>query len=177
MHFINPGDTVIYPKMKVNILYANDVQYKAGVVVSFNTHINVPPATADGPGTQTVSGTCQVAAGSQFFQMATHTHKHGKTAVIQLVQGAQTTELVHTGPSQTYPSDQAPGTGMDYLHPGVAVWTAPNFLTLGQGDGFAYSCSYENPGSTAVVVGQLAATNEMCMMMAYYFPAGSSSCN
>jgi hypothetical protein len=177
MHFINPGDTVIYPKMKVNILYAKDVQYKAGVVVSFNTHINIPPATADGPGTQTVSGTCQASAGSHFFQMATHTHKHGKIAVIQVTQGGQTSELVHTGPAQSYPADQAPGTGMDYLHPGVAVWNSPNFLTLGQNDYFTYSCSYENPGNAAVTVGQLAASNEMCMMMAYYYPVGTSSCN
>jgi hypothetical protein len=177
MHFINPGDTTIYPKMKLNILYAKDVQYKAGVVVSFNTQINVPPATANGPGTQTVSGTCRATAGSQFFQMATHTHKHGTTATIQLTQGGQTTELVHTGPADSYPADQAPGTGVDYLHPGVAVWNAPNFLTLGQGDYFTYSCSYENDSSSAVVVGQLAATNEMCMMMAYYYPVAQSSCN
>jgi Copper type II ascorbate-dependent monooxygenase, C-terminal domain len=177
MHFINPGDTVIYPKMKVNILYAKDIQYKAGVVVSFNRQINVPPATSDGPGTQTVSGTCHATAGSQFFQMATHTHKHGTTALIQLVHGDQTTELVHTGPASTYPADQAPGTGTDYQHPGVGVWNAPNFLTLAQGDYFTYSCSYENDSDTAVRVGQLAATNEMCMMMAYYFPVASSSCN
>jgi hypothetical protein len=177
MHFINPGDMTIYPKMKVNILFAQDVQYKAGVVVSFNTHINVPAASTDGPGTQTVSGTCQAPVGSQFFQMATHTHKHGTTATIQLTQGGQTSELVHTGPAATYPADQAPGTGMDYQHPGVAVWNAPNYLTLGQGDYFTYSCSYQNDGNTTVVVGQYAATNEMCMMMGYYFPAGTSSCN
>jgi hypothetical protein len=177
MHFINPGDTVSYPGMKLNILYANDVQYKAGVVVSFNTQINVPPATGNGPGTQTVSGTCRATPGSQFFTMATHTHKHGVTATIHLTQGGQTTELVHTGPAPSYPPDQAPETGADYQHPGVANWTAPNFLTTGQGDYFTYSCSYENDGSSPVVVGQYAATNEMCMMMAYYYPAASSSCN
>ena len=37
MHFINTGTTVLYPKVKLNILGARNVQYKAGVMVSFNT--------------------------------------------------------------------------------------------------------------------------------------------
>jgi hypothetical protein len=59
----------------------------------------------------------------------------------------------------------------------VAVWTAPNFLTTQSGDSFTYSCSYENPGSAPVTVGQTAASNEMCMMMGYYCPVGTSTCD
>jgi hypothetical protein len=177
MHFINPGTTAIYPKLKLNLLFAKDIQYTAGVVTSFNTSINIPAATATGPGKQTVSGTCTAPVGAHFFQMATHTHKHGVVATINLNSGGQTTPLVYTGAAQTYPADQTPGTGTDYQHPGVAVWNAPNFLTVKSGDSFAYSCSYENNGSSPVTVGQTAASNEMCMMMGYYYPVGSSSCN
>ena len=109
--------------------------------------------------------------------MATHTHKHGVVATINLNSGGKSTPLVYTGAAQTYPADQTPGTGQDYQHPGVAVWNAPNFLTLQAGDSFSYSCSYENDGSSPVTVGQTAASNEMCMMMGYYYPVGSSSCN
>jgi hypothetical protein len=177
MHFINPGTTAIYPKLKVNLFYAKNIQYTAGVVTSFNTGINIPPASASGPGKQTVSGTCRAPVGSKFFQMATHTHKHAVLATIDFNSGGQTTALVHTGAAQTYPADQVPGTGTDYQHPGVAMWNAPGFLTTKSGDTFTYSCSYENSGTTAVTVGETAASNEMCMMMGYYFPVGQTSCD
>ncbi len=161
----------------MNLLYGKNIQYTAGVVTSFNTSIDIPPATAAGPGKQTVSGTCQVPVGSNFFQMATHTHKHATVATIDYTSGGQTTRLVYTGEAQTYPPDQVPGTGTDYEHPGVAMWNSPSFLTLKAGDSFNYSCSYENSGTTAVTVGETAASNEMCMMMGYYYPAGSTSCD
>jgi hypothetical protein len=177
MHFINAGAMATYPKLKVNLLYAKNIQYTAGVVTSFNTSINIPPGTMLAPGKQTVRGTCQAPVGSHFFQMATHTHKHATLATIDLNSGGQTTHLVYTGSATTYPADQVPGTGADYQHPGVAEWSAPGFLTLKAGDSFTYSCSYENTGNVAVTVGQTAASNEMCMMMGYYFPVGSTSCN
>jgi hypothetical protein len=177
MHFINPGATAIYPKLKVNLFYAKNIQYTAGVVTSFNGSIDVPPATSSGPGTQTVSGSCHGPVGAHFFQMATHTHKHATVATIDYNSGGTTTRLVYTGASQTYPADQVPGTGTDYQHPGVAMWNAPDFLTLKAGDSFTYSCSYANNGTTAVLVGETAASNEMCMMMGYYYPVGSTSCN
>ncbi|HLK37410.1 MAG TPA: hypothetical protein VKU41_11710, partial [Polyangiaceae bacterium] len=76
MHFINTTSSVLYPKVKLNILYAKNVQYKAAAMVSFNTRIDIPAAGPSGPGTQTVSGTCTAPAGSKFFMMSTHTHKH-----------------------------------------------------------------------------------------------------
>jgi hypothetical protein len=161
MHFINPGTTTAYPKVKMNFLYAQNVQYKAAAMVSFNTQINVPPATASGPGTQTVSGTCTPAAGSKFFIMTSHTHKHATTTDVNYVSGGQTTNVVHT---------------TDWEHPDVALWSAPDFLAVQPGDTFTYSCAYANPSTAAVTVGETAASNEMCMAIGYYFPAGSASC-
>jgi len=161
MHFINPGSTVAYPKVKMNLLYAQNVQYKAAAMVSFNVQINVPPATANGPGTQTVGGTCTAPAGSKFFIMTSHTHKHATEVNVNYVSGGTTTNIVHT---------------TDWEHPDVGLWSAPNFLTVQSGDTFTYSCSYANMSSAAVTVGETAASNEMCMAIGYYFPAGSASC-
>jgi hypothetical protein len=177
MHFINPSSMTLYPKVKLNILFAKNVKDKAAVMVSFNRQIDVPAATSSGPGTQTVSGTCTAPAGSKFFTMSTHTHKHATAAVIQFVSGGKSREIVHTGSTQSYPLDQVAGSGTDWEHPGVAEWTAPDFLTVQQGDSFAYSCSYTNTGSTNVTVGETAASNEMCMAVGYYFPAGMAYCN
>jgi hypothetical protein len=176
MHFINTGTTALYPKVKLNILPAASVKYKAGVMVSFNTSINVPGATASGPGMQTVSGTCTAPAGSKFFSMSTHTHKHATAAEVNFVSAGSAQPIVHTGADTSYPAPQQPGTGTDWEHPGVALWNGPDFLTVQQGDSFTYSCSYSNTATTPVTVGETAASNEMCMAIGYYYPAGTTSC-
>jgi hypothetical protein len=176
MHFINTGSTTLYPKIKVNLLFAKNVMYQAGTMVSFNSQINVPAATAAGPGTQTVNGTCTPPTGAKFFTMSTHTHKHATAAWVDFVHAGTTTEIVHTGTASTYPADQEQGSGLDWEHPGVGLWTTPNFLTTQAGDTFTYHCSYSNTASTAVTVGETAASNEMCMAVGYYFPAGNAFC-
>ncbi len=176
MHFINAGTTTVYPKVKFNILRAKNVQYKAAALVSFNRSINVPAASASGPGTQTVNGTCTVPAGSKVFSMSTHTHKHATAAVVNFVRGGTTTEIVHTGSATAYPPMQRTGTGTDWEHPGVSLWPGPEFLTTQDGDAFTYSCAYVNTASTPVTVGETAASNEMCMMVGYFYPAASVSC-
>jgi hypothetical protein len=176
MHFINPGSTTLYPKIKLNILRAKNVVYKAGALTSFNTSIDIPGATAAGPGTQTVNGTCTVTAGSKVFSMSTHTHKHATAALVNFVSGGVTQEIVHTGATSSYPPEQIAGTGTDWEHPGVSLWKGPDFLTVQEGDTFTYSCSYVNTATTPVTVGETAASNEMCMAVGYYFPAGTVSC-
>jgi hypothetical protein len=83
---------------------------------------------------------------------------------------------VHTGVTSTYPGAQIQGTGTDWEHPGVSLWKGPDFLTVNSGDSFTYSCSFVNDATTAVTVGETAASNEMCMAVGYYFPAGTVSC-
>lgn len=161
MHFINPGTTPLMPNLKLNVLYAKNVQYQAGTMISFNTAIDVPPANANGPGTQTVRGTCTAPVGSKFFAVTSHTHKHAVVTDVNFISGGQTTNIVHT---------------TDWESPDVGLWYAPDFLTVNQGDSFSYSCSYSNSTSTAVTVGETAASNEMCMAIGYYFPAGSALC-
>jgi hypothetical protein len=177
LHFINPSSTTMEPQVKINLLYAKNVMYQAGTMVSFNTSIDIPAATSAGPGTQTVSGTCTAPTGANFFTMSTHTHKHATAAWVDYVHDGTSTEIVHTGTETTYPTDQEPGSGTDWEHPGVGLWTAPNFLTVQAGDSFTYHCSYSNTASTAVTVGETACCNEMCMAIGYYFPAGAASCD
>jgi Copper type II ascorbate-dependent monooxygenase, C-terminal domain len=176
LHFINPGTTTMYPQVKMNLLYAKDVKYEAGTMVSFNTQINVPAASASGPGTQTVNGTCSAPTGANFFQMSTHTHKHATAAWVDFIHNGATQEIVHTGATSTYPADQEMGSGTDWEHPGVGLWVTPNFLTIQSGDSFTYHCSYSNTGTQAVTVGETATYNEMCMAVGYYFPAGAAAC-
>jgi hypothetical protein len=160
MHLMNEGASPSMPQVKVNFLRAAKYQYDAGVMLSFNTAIQVPAATAAGAGTQTVMGTCTAPPGSQFFDIGTHTHGHATAADVSLVSGGTTTNIVHT---------------TDWQNPDVRVWLAPPFLTLQSGDSLAYSCSYSNSGASVIPLGETQ-SSEQCMMVGYYFPAGTASC-
>jgi Copper type II ascorbate-dependent monooxygenase, C-terminal domain len=162
MHFVNPNSTPISPVLKLNVLYAKNVQYQAATMVSFNASIDVPPATAAGPGTQTVSGTCTAPVGSKFFAITSHTHKHATVTKVNYVSGGVVENVVDT---------------TDWESPDVGLFYAPDFLTVKTGDTFTYSCSYSNTTSSPVLVGETAASNEMCMAIGYYFPAGTASCD
>jgi hypothetical protein len=162
MHFINPNTTTISPVVKLNVLYAKNVQYQAATMISFNAGINVPAATALGPGQQTVRGTCTAPVGSKFFAVTSHTHKHATETLVNFVSGGKTENVVDT---------------TDWESPDVGLFYAPNFLTVKQGDSFTYSCAYSNTTSSPVLVGETAASNEMCMAIGYYFPAGTATCN
>jgi hypothetical protein len=92
--------------------------------------------------------------------LGTQTNALATSANVTFVSGAQSTEVVHT---------------TDWQRPDVSVWTTAPFLTVGPGASFDYSCTYSNPGPTAVTVGE-SMGNEKCMAVGYYFPAGIASC-
>jgi hypothetical protein len=160
MHLVNTTSDVVKPVIKLNVLAAKDVKYNAAAAysaVSPNFSINIPAM-----GTQTVHGTCTVPAGSNFFLWTTHTHKFATNVDVNYVSGGQSTRIVNT---------------TDWENPGTHVWTAPNFLTTKAGDSFQYACTYKNPNPLPVTFGETAASNEMCMAIGYFFPAGGFLCN
>jgi hypothetical protein len=160
MHLVNTGTAIVNPVVKLNVLYAKDVKYKAAAAYSAlspNLKINVPAF-----GTQTVNGMCSVPAGSKFFLWTTHTHKYATNVDINYVSGGQTTNIVKT---------------TDWENPGTHTWGPTDFLTTKAGDTFPFACTYKNPNAFAVTFGETAASNEMCMAIGYFFPAGAYSCN
>jgi hypothetical protein len=159
MHFLNSGTTPMKPQVKLNFFRAASYQYEAGVMLGFDTGIDVPAATPSGPGTQTVAGSCTATAGSQFFALGTHTNGHATTADVNFVSGT-TTNVVHT---------------TNWQLPDVGIWPVSPFLTLENGDSLNYRCSYSNNGASSVVVGE-DQSNDLCMLVGYYFPAGSAAC-
>jgi hypothetical protein len=158
MHLINTGTDTVKPVIKLNVLFAKNVQYKAGSVFSLaaNAQINVAPNA-----TQTVRGSCTAPAGSKFFLWTTHSHKFTTEDDVNYVSGGQTTNIVKT---------------TDWESPGTHVWGPPDFLTVKAGDSFTYSCTYKNTLTRQLTFGETAAYNEMCLAIGYYFPAGGASC-
>jgi len=69
MHFINPGTTTLYPKIKVNLLFAKNVMYPGGARWSRSTRPSTFPA-ATRRGSRQADGQrarCTAPAGSKFF--------------------------------------------------------------------------------------------------------------
>jgi hypothetical protein len=158
MHYINTTSAPLDVHILLNVERAQGTFQRAGALVSFNSSIAVPPM-----GTQTVSGTCAIPAGANFFLMSTHTHKHATLATIH-VGNAQGQELVHT---------------TDWENPSFQMWQTAPFFQFPAGQGLYYACSYKNDTASTIYVGTSAITNEMCMAVTYYFPAsgaGGISC-
>jgi hypothetical protein len=159
IHLINPGTSPISPTIKLNVLYAKNATVSAGAMVSFNAGIAVSPG-----GSQDVTGSCSPPAGSKFFAFTTHVHRHGGSTAtgaftdVNFVRGGVKTNIVHS---------------TDWENPDVALWNAPDYLTVQSGDKFQYDCHFVNKDSTLVTFGETAATGEMCMSIGYYFPAGA----
>jgi len=111
---------------------------------------------ADGgqPATNTVGGNCTIKPDPsskpiQFFGITTYTHK----------QGVHT--LVKDGASKVFESTS-------WEHPGTM--TSPQFYTFQSGT-LSYQCDYVNGNAYAIMSGDNAATQEMCMAIGYFFPA------
>jgi hypothetical protein len=161
MHFVNTTTSIEHPQVKLNLFGMSNLQYTVGTMVSFNVAINIPSATAAGPGAQTVNGTCTAPAGANFFALGTHTYSRATASDVNFQSGGTTTNIVHS---------------TDWQNPDVGVWLSPPYLPVGAGDQFLYSCAYSNSGATAITVGETERYNEQCMTVGYYFPAGTATC-
>jgi len=161
MHYINTTSEPIQAHIALNVNKVKNAMYqKADAEISFNVGIAVPPM-----GTQTVTGTCPNVPGANYFLLSTHMHKHGTDATISVARSnGMTEQLVHT---------------TNWDAPDAKIYQQAPFLTLQGSDHFVYTCSYKNDSNATIYVGTSAATNEMCMMETYFFPASGTAprCN
>jgi hypothetical protein len=87
--------------------------------------------------------------------MTTHSHKQTVSATVRRwTNDAPGDVLVET---------------KNWERPTIVTWPSP-FLDFGD-DELYYACTYQNDTDTKIVQGESAAKNEMCMAVAYYFPA------
>ncbi len=151
MHYLNATSAALTVHVTLNIetLAAGVTYTPAASFVTYNTQISIPPH-----GTQTVSGSCAVPQGAQFFVMSTHSHSH--TTMDTVSDGTQ--NLVTT---------------TDWSQPITKTWDTP-FYEFASGK-LTYQCQYSNDTDTTVTVGNSAKTNEMCMAIGYMFPASTTT--
>lgn len=157
MHYFNASDQPVVAKVTVSAfalradIAKNVGNYtKTDLVATYNNDIAIPPGAVN----HVVSATCP-AIDANIWQMSTHSHKQSVGTKV-LEAGAMVFEST------------------DWEHPGDRRWSAPDFHKFESGQ-MTWECTYTNVGDNkdrTVRSGQSAATDEMCMMTGYYFPAG-----
>lgn len=150
LHYLNASAEPLAAHATINVeTYGDGEAYvPASAIATYSTTINVPPK-----GTQTVEGSCAVPPGSKLFAVTTHSHRYTKRAVV-------------------LDGDEVLADTKDWEHPAVARYGAP-FREL-KTNKLTYRCDYANPTEGRITTGESAEKNEMCMGIAYLFPASKA---
>jgi hypothetical protein len=153
MHFVNTTAAVLHAHVELDgYAYDDGVQVTpAGSFYTYSTKIDLGPGSAAMPTKGTVTGSCDVAAGSKFYLVSAHTHKQG----------------VHM-----FVKDDA-ATVFDTVsweHPLPVTWASSPFYTFASGK-LSWQCDYVNPNNYRIEFGDNAATAEICMAVGYFFPS------
>jgi hypothetical protein len=159
VHFLNHTDSVIQAHVELDAFAHDDgVPFTpAGPFVTYNSKINIPPGTPSAPSTGMVRGTCDfrsMAGPLKFFAMSTHTHKQGVRAFV-----------TDGGPSGAMVLDND-----SWDRPRIQTWNSSPFFAFSTST-LTYQCDYRNPNNRTIVTGNNADTDELCMVVGYYFPA------
>jgi hypothetical protein len=152
VHYLNTSPEAIRGKVEVN-LYERDpaeVEHLAGVYFNIMSQFEVPPRS-----TAKFSARCPAREGTNVVMLTSHMHRFGRRFTIDLFDDAAGTK------KPLYEST-------DYGHP-LVVQHASDPIVIGPNQGFEWSCEFENFLDERVVDGEMGLTDEMCIMIAYYY--------
>ena len=153
LHVLNTTAKALPVTVKMNLetIPASKVAHEAGIYFFYNPFIAIPPASA-----AHARMSCPVTSDVTLTTAQTHMHKWGLggTANLEDSKGALIQKL--------YTSDT-------WADPTVTQWTSPP-MKLKAGEQIDYECNYQNDGTTTIIQGLSAATNEMCVFVGSYYP-------
>jgi hypothetical protein len=152
LHVLNTSMMPLTPTAVVNFdtIPKSQVTQEAGIFFFYDPFIVVPPnAMAE------ARMSCPVTSNVTLTTSQTHMHKQGLGGVANLLDstGAMIQQLY---------------TSSVWTDPPVQQWSPGMALMAGQQ--IDYHCNYENTGTTTVIQGGSAATNEMCVFTGAYYP-------
>lgn len=152
MHFFNQTSSPMTGRMTVRAyaLPAGTAHTRTDTYVTFYGNISIPPAAIN----HLEGDTCPTPAGAKFWSLSMRTHKQGDVLTIK------------DGTTPVFLST-------DWRHPGASTFGPPSFYSFAT-DELIYECSYDNAGDNfnrTITTGDSPATDEVCMAIAYYFPA------
>jgi hypothetical protein len=149
-HYINatPGDLAATVNVQLNMIPKAEVKNRAGVMRLYDPYIHIAPKS-----TATAQMRCPIKKDITVVQMMPHMHERGvkETAWID-PPGARATDPVLVNEDWQHPKEFA------------------GQIAVKAGSSFRYQCAYRNEEDRIVNQGQ-SATDEMCMLTAFYYPA------
>ncbi len=158
-HYVNTSPERIDGRVQVN-LYERaraDVRHFVGLYFNVMTGFEVAPMS-----TATLRASCPAAEGVSVVLLTSHMHRFGRRFTVTLTEDGASRQL--------YESTR-------YDHPLIEDW-GRDPLVLGANPSFEWSCEFENATPKVVREGEMGLTDEMCIMIAYYFddPGGLPFC-
>jgi hypothetical protein len=153
LHFLNSTTAPLAVTGTVHITdaVAGTVTEHANLMFYGNLKIAIPAQS-----TATVGPTFRkfASAAPKIFGLTGHQHQRGTGVTIELASGATGTA------TNVY-------TNTDWADPPLTIFDPPLVPTAGQG--FRYTCTYNNPTNSTVTFGE-GVNQEMCFLWAYYYP-------
>lgn len=148
IHFMNLTDTAVVDSVTLTAesLSAAASYTKTASYMTYHTNISIGAGQSG-----SVTATCGVPAGVEFWWLSTETHQFGTQTKLQ--DGAVV--LV---------------TSTDWQSPVIATYSAPTFLDINAVGGLTYHCEYQNFTGGVVVTGD-GPGDENCIAIGYFFPA------
>jgi hypothetical protein len=155
VHYVNTTSEPIRGAVEVN-LYERDpaeVEHLVGVYFNLMQGFEVPARSK-----AKFRARCPARAQTNVVLLTSHMHRFGRRFTIDLFDDDAGTQ------TQLYEST-------DYAHP-LVLQHATNPIVIGPNQGFEWSCEYHNFLDQPVVDGEMGLTDEMCIMVAYYYDYG-----
>jgi hypothetical protein len=153
LHFLNSTTAPLPVTGTVHVTdaVAGTITDRANLMFYGNLRIAIPPQSM-----ATVGPTFRrfASAAPKIFGLTGHQHQRGTSITIELASAA-------TGAgTHVY-------TNTDWAEPPLTIFDPPLLPTAGQG--FRYTCNYNNPTSSTITFGE-GVNQEMCFLWAYYYP-------
>jgi hypothetical protein len=151
MHYLNASPTTtLRPKVTIRMrLHDTSGWVQARPYVTYDTRIRVPAGQ-----TGEIRGECAVPETAKFFLLSTHSHRF-------------------TTRAQVFDGEALVVDTTDWEHPAVGAWSEDPFYRFQSGK-LSYRCAYANTTRSLITTGDSALTDEMCMAVGYFFPAGGA---
>ena len=155
LHYVNASTEPLDVSIDLTLFYAKRNVTAAGSFVSYAPDISVAPHEQG-----MVNGHCKLPHGAKTFLLTTHSHQFTTSARLDRWAGGVNIErLLLTE---------------DWEHPTVEKWDSP-WLTFGADEELAYTCFFDNTLDDALVDGESAVNEEMCMAIGWYFPGDGAN--
>jgi copper type II ascorbate-dependent monooxygenase-like protein len=153
LHFLNATTAPLPVSGTVHVTdaVAGTITDRANLMFWGNLRIVIPPQS-----TATVGPTFRkfASASPKIFGLTGHEHQRGTGVTIEIASDAT-----------------SPGTNVytntNWSDPPLTIFDPPLVPTAGQG--FRYTCTYNNPTSSTITFGE-GVNQEMCFLWAYYYP-------